>query len=193
MSLEREIPRKRPTRIPDPKRVPKDPLESLFREKLEMEILEATMGFRGGSHRARKPYQVILWSWTASLIDSLLVISLSCFFLLAFSSLMKTPLARTIMQMEMGTGHLLSVVGGLSVAIYMIVLRSFLGFSFGEWACGLKMGSDQEQAATFYSFRVVFRTLLILATGLIVLPVLSLLFRKDLPGKLTGVHLTSIK
>lgn len=191
MALERERPRS--IRIPDTERTPRDPYANLFRENIEMEFLEETMGFRGGSNSSRKPYQVILWSWTASLIDSLLVISLSSFFLLAFSVLMKTPLARTIVQMEMGTGHLLLAVFGLAISTYMIVLRSFLGFSLGEWACGLKMGSDQEQEDLFYSFRVVLRTLLILATGLIVLPVLSLLFRKDLPGSLTGVHLTSLK
>lgn len=191
MSLERlpEIRR----RLPQTDRIPKDPYANLFRDQISLEILEETMGFRGGSNPSRKPYQVILWSWTASVIDSLLVVSLSCFFLLSFSLLMKAPLAKTIVQMELATGHLLAVVFGLSVAIYMIVLRSFLGFSFGEWACGLRMGSEQERAHRFYSFRVVLRTLLVLATGLVVLPLLSLLFRKDISGKLAGVHLTSLK
>lgn len=180
-------------RIPGQQRVPKDPLANLFREQISSEILEETMGFHGGSNPSRKPYQVILWSWTASVIDSLLVVSLSCFFLLSFSLLMKAPLAKTIVQMELATGHLLAVVFGLSIAIYMIVLRSFLGFSLGEWACGLRMGSDRERADHFYSFRIVFRTLLVIATGLIALPILSLLFRKDIPGKIAGVHLTSLK
>lgn len=73
--------------------------------------------------------------------------------------------------------------------IYMILNRSFLGFTPGEWAYDLRMGSPEDLKKKMYPVRLALRQLLIFSTGLIPLTLMSNLLNKDLAGKVTGLHL----
>jgi hypothetical protein len=83
-------------------------------------------------------------------------------------------------------------LGLLFVAIlqlYMLAARSFFGTSLGEWAFELQVGTNAQQDSNWYPALVVWRSLLVTATGLVVLPLLSLIFRRDLTAYLTGLQL----
>jgi hypothetical protein len=78
-------------------------------------------------------------------------------------------------------------------AFYLIFLRSFLSFTLGEWACGLRLGSPKQRLMSSYIFKVTARTLLIYATGVIIIPALSLITGQDIPGRLLKLPLVSLK
>ena len=71
----------------------------------------------------------------------------------------------------------------------MVISRAFFGCSLGEWAFELKLGRDNEASQGLYPVRVVGRILLVLATGFVLLPMLSFLFGRDLVGKFCGLSL----
>lgn len=73
--------------------------------------------------------------------------------------------------------------------IYMVVNRAFAGFTPGEWAFDQFCGDSAQMNTLTYVPRLAIRTLLVMATGFVTLPVLSYLFNKDVAGQLTGVVL----
>lgn len=73
--------------------------------------------------------------------------------------------------------------------IYMVVNRSFLGYTPGEWAFDQCCGTEKESEDIFFIPRLAFRSLITMMTGFIVLPVLSYLFNKDVAGLISGVKL----
>ncbi|MCB0393381.1 MAG: hypothetical protein KDD25_02405 [Bdellovibrionales bacterium] len=77
------------------------------------------------------------------------------------------------------------------VNFYLIVSRSFFSSTLGEWAFDLKLGTLKQRKSILYPFKVLTRCLIMTATGLLVLPFLGWIIRKDLLGKLTGTQLTS--
>jgi hypothetical protein len=88
----------------------------------------------------------------------------------------------------------MGVLGLLSLILaYMIMLRVFLGFTVGEWACGLRLGNLKQRLNRFYSLRVVARMIVLLCTGLFTLPALSLLFGRDIPGWIVRLPLISVE
>ena len=76
-----------------------------------------------------------------------------------------------------------------SCFLYLVVSRAFFAMSLGEWALDMQLGSPEQQKSPWYPFWVSWRFAVNLCFGLLLLPLLSLLFRKDLLGALTGLSL----
>jgi len=72
--------------------------------------------------------------------------------------------------------------------LYVIVARSFFGKTLGEWTFDYQMGDNEQVKSTVYPLLVLWRSLVIMGTGVITLPILSILFRKDLASYLTGLQ-----
>lgn len=169
------------------------PATDLFRGK-RVSSFENGTGFLGGPTR-RTGYRLALWSWLASFIDGLILISLSSVFILTFSYLMQANLG-TLLGGVIHNQHralVFAEVFVLAAWIYMITVRSVLGSTIGEWACDIRLGQPQERLRTNYVLRVAWRSTLILLTGLITLPLLSLVVGRDLAGAISGLKLFSLK
>lgn len=155
---------------------------------------DPSAGFHSGPSR-RQGYRLALWSWLASLIDILILVSGSCFFVLLFSFIVQTPVGPLVRGLFHSQHQLLffAEVGVLFGWLYMVSIRTLLGHSIGEWACDLRLGKPRERLQTKYVFKVAFRSTVILLTGVVTLPILSLLVGKDLAGSLSGLRLFSLK
>ena len=91
--------------------------------------------------------------------------------------------------------NLTNVLGVLFLAIiwtYLIFMRIFIGASVGELTCGLRLGQPLQRFQFNYFFKVILRTTLILATGVVVIPVISLLFARDIAGDICGLKIYSL-
>ncbi|MBX2986515.1 MAG: RDD family protein [Bdellovibrionaceae bacterium] len=148
--------------------------------------------FHGGPRR--QGHRLIFWSFMAVLIDALILLSMSCFFLLAFSLIVRSPLGEILR----GSGRWLSPRSFIAVFVacawmYTVSLRVFFGFTLGEWACDLRLGQPTERLRRAYPLKVALRMSLIVGTGLILLPLLSILFGRDLAGRLSGLRMISLK
>ncbi|MGZ3725113.1 MAG: RDD family protein, partial [Pseudobdellovibrio sp.] len=76
--------------------------------------------------------------------------------------------------------------------VYMIMMRVFMGASLGEWSCQLRLGQPVQRIKPTYVLRVVARTTLLLGTGVVVFPILSLILNRDLLGDITGIRIYSL-
>jgi hypothetical protein len=73
--------------------------------------------------------------------------------------------------------------------LYMLTARSFFGASLGEWAFDLQLGTDEEQQKTFFPLLSALRTLVITFTGFVILPIISLLAKRDITRHIGGLQL----
>lgn len=160
-------------------------LKKIFRNRHNLEW-EIGTGFHGGPIGRRKGYRLTMWSLMASAIDALLLIAMSCVFLMVFVKIIKTPVTKGLLE----DFAMIYVIGSW---LYMITTRFFIGSSIGEAACDIRLGKPQERMSSWYFLKVVLRATLVVATGLVVLPFLSLLFGRDIPGTLSGLKLFSLK
>lgn len=199
-----QAPRKReaPAAVPTPVRrrrgpvAPRAPLDiaDVFKNRQTPQF-DQNIGFHGGPSARRKGYRLAAWSWVASTVDTLVLISASCAFLLMFSMIVNIPIGRLLRVASFNQSQFLLFFEVLLVLgwTYLVSVRSLLGFTLGEWACDLRLGQPHERLKSGYAFKVALRSTLILVTGVLPLPVLSLLLGKDLAGSLTGLRLFSLK
>jgi hypothetical protein len=156
-------------------------------------FVDGNTGFRSGSQN-RSGFNLVLWSWMSAFIDTLVLISISCFTLILFSALIKTPAREVlkVLSIESKASEMFLVSFLFSFWAYMIMMRVFMGASLGEWSCQLRLGQPVERIKATYVLRVVLRTTILLATGVITFPVLSLIFKRDLLGDITGIRVYSL-
>ena len=81
-----------------------------------------------------------------------------------------------------------SVFFGVTI-IYYLVTRIFMGCSAGEWAYDQQLGNLADRKDYTYGPLIVVQAIINLATGIIVMPLLSKVFGKDLVGQLIGLEL----
>ncbi len=149
--------------------------------------------FRSGSQN-RSGLQLELWSWMSAFIDALVLTSISCFGLILFSVLMKTPAREMLkfLSIEPNVTEMFLVSFSFSFWAYMIMMRVFMGASLGEWSCQLRLGQPVQRIKPGYVLRVMARTSLLLLTGVVTFPLMSLLFKRDFLGDLTGIRIYSL-
>lgn len=187
--LKREAPRP----LKSPGKIPEAVLDII--EKHSEFGFDQNTGFHGGPSARRKGYKLALWSCLASLIDGLILISLSSFFMMAFALVVKTPLG-AFFQETLQSQHRLWLFAQIFAGagwMYLIAVRAFMGATVGEWACELRLGQPQERLRASYIWRVLWRSTLIVATGVLTLPMVSLLIGRDVAGVLSGLRLFSLK
>jgi succinate dehydrogenase hydrophobic anchor subunit len=162
-----------------------------------LEILESDgdlgTGFRSGSQK-RSGLKLGLWTWLSASIDGLVLVSLSCFFMIAFSFLMKTsPSVLFSFVKNQSTEATIAMLFLVSLWSYLIFMRAFIGASIGEWSCDLRLGEPVQRFNKTYLLRVILRTTLIVMTGIFVLPLISLITKKDIAGLISGVRIYSLQ
>lgn len=169
-------------------------LNNLFKDRKGLQF-EQNTGFHSGPSARRKGYRLALWSWLASFIDALILISASCVFMLVFSMIVKTSVGVLLggIKHNQHQAIFFAEVFFIFGWIYMVAIRSFMGSTIGEWACDLRLGQPHERLQSGYILKVALRSTLILLTGVITLPILSLIFGRDLPGIFSGLRLFSLK
>jgi hypothetical protein len=84
---------------------------------------------------------------------------------------------------------LMFVAGGL---LYVLAARSFLGATLGEWSYEIRVGEHQARKRWFYPALVMWRGMLVAATGFIIFPLISLIAGRDVLKYLTGLELVGV-
>ena len=156
-------------------------------------FVDNSTDFQSGS-QSRSGLQLAFWSWMSAFIDTLVLTSISCFSLIMFSFLMKTS-ARDVFRsisIEPTVTQMFLLSFLFSFWAYMIMMRVFMGASLGEWSCQLRLGQPIQRIKPGYTLRVMARTTILLLTGVVVLPFLSLIFKRDLLGDITGIRIYSL-
>lgn len=165
-------------------------LEStLFPPRLKIQIETGTR--RGAADSPVQNLELSPICLPGLFLDGVVVFALSLIFIVSLLVVTKLDFVSVLMSTKTDAFAQLSfaLLFVCVLEMYMVVARSFFGKTLGEWTFDHQLGTDEENSRVFYPLRVMFRSLVLLLTGLIVLPVLSIIFRKDLAGKLTGLRL----
>ena len=130
-------------------------------------------------------------NFAAATIDAMVVAGIATVFLVCILTITKVNLIGLLTNARTDDATRLHLVL-LTLAVmqmYMLVARAFFGSTLGEWAFEMQLGTDAQQRKAYYPLQVIWRTLITTATGLVVLPLLSFGFRRDIAKYLTGVQL----
>lgn len=170
----------------------RDPLADISFEVPNANIEDSNLGIRrGASDSMIRPLVPVSFNVGAAILDGAIVLALSLIFLVALVTVTGIDVIAVVASAQVDWAAQVSLVV-LYVAVlemFLILSRSFFGKTLGEWTFDMQLGEDQQIDRASYPFKVLFRSLLNLVTGFIALPLLSLIFRKDLAGKASGVRL----
>jgi hypothetical protein len=127
----------------------------------------------------------------SALLDGIVIFALGLVFLVALMTITKVDLATLIFRtgLDVPTKVAFGALFGSVLMMYVVVARSFFGRTLGEWTFDYQMGDDQQHKSATYPLRVLLRSILAVLTGVVVLPLLSLILNRDLLAPLTGLQL----
>lgn len=130
-------------------------------------------------------------SFPSAILDAIVVLALTMIFMTALVSVTKVDVLNLMMnsQQDVTTQGSLVMLYLAVWLMYSVIARSFFGRTLGEWTFDHQLGSTQDQQQALYPLKVVARTLVTLITGIVVLPLVSLLMGQDLAGRISGVQL----
>lgn len=150
-------------------------------------------GLRRSAHDSAPP---ALWkpapvSVASALLDGILVIGLALVFLVTLLVVTKVNLMTVLgnVQQDFTTQLSFALLYLAVMQMYVVVSRSFFGKTLGEWTFDFQMGDEEQIKKGYYPLLVVWRSIVIFVTGVFVLPLLSLICRRDLASYLTGLQL----
>ncbi len=152
------------------------------------------VGFHGGSKK-RSGLKLALWTWLSATIDTCILISVSCFFIVLASFLMKTTPGSLLSLFLKEQNAVVSIATTfLAISwIYLVFMRAFMESTIGEMACDLRLGEPLQRLKLTYILKVMVRTTAIMLTGVVLLPLTSLLLSKDISGELSGLKMYSLE
>lgn len=160
-----------------------DILKSL-NQKRHMDFVETTV-------KQKMEYKKSRPQFFASVLDGMLIVSAFLLSLIVMLSITKVDLFMNLSHPE-SSKMIFVATAGLFLAIhfvYMVVNRAFVGYTPGEWAFDQVCGKPEQMDDLTYIPKLMFRTLLVAATGFVTMNLLSFLFNKDMAGDLSGVAL----
>ena len=130
-------------------------------------------------------------SISAMFLDAMLVLAGSLLCMIILLSVTKADIASTLLSGEPDRAVIAGTIGlfALVTFVYLVANRIFLGATPGEWAYDQRLGIPEDMGTYHYAMSVVIRSLVVILTGLIPLPLLSVIFRIDIAGILSGTQI----
>lgn len=135
--------------------------------------------------------QPVAAHWGAGFLDAMVVAGISTLLLVCILAITHVNLLGMLSHAKTNgaTRIHLALLFMAVLHMYLLTARSFFGVSLGEWAFELQLGTEKQQKSMFFPLLVAWRMLINMITGLVVLPFLSMIVRRDLAKYLTGLQL----
>lgn len=130
-------------------------------------------------------------AFPSAFLDGIVVFALSLVFLVALMTITQVDLAALVFRagLDVPTKAAFFALFVSVMLMYVVVARSFFGRTLGEWTFDFQMGDDQQHKSAMYPLRVLFRSFLIVLTGVFLLPLMSFVLNRDLLAPMTGLQL----
>lgn len=130
----------------------------------------------------------------SAILDTLVSVGLGCVLLAVALSITNVNLLALLENTQtdretIAALAILFVAGGL---LYVLAARSFMGATLGEWSYEIRVGEEKSRTRWFYPALVMWRGVLVAATGFIVFPIISMIAGKDVLQYLTGLELVGL-
>lgn len=138
-------------------------------------------------------YQEMSSSFASAIIDAFIVLGLASLFVVSLVALTGVDIFAMLSSRELSGRTMLELsllYAGVTL-FYFMLSRGMFGSTLGDWAFDVQLGSEKERAHIMYPFQVIFRTFVILVTGIVMVPICSMAFGKDLAYYFSGLKLYS--
>lgn len=138
-------------------------------------------------------FKEVAVSFASAVIDFFIILGLASLFVVSLVAITQVDLVKmlTSQQMSFRTSLDLAFLFSGVALIYYMIARGFFGSTLGDWAFDVQLGSEDDRVHLMYPFQVLFRSFLIILTGLILVPLVSLGFGKDMAYYFSGLKLYS--
>lgn len=134
-------------------------------------------------------------SISAGFLDGMLISAFFLLSLIAMLAITKIDLIANISQPDpqyLIYWATLSLLGAIQL-IYYVSCRAFLGCTPGEWAFDQRCGSELQLASSTYVLRVAARSIINVATGFVLMTIISQILRFDVLAAVTGTQIQKQK
>ncbi len=138
-------------------------------------------------------YKEVALSAASAIIDFAVILGLASLFVVSLVAFTKVDIILMLTNSQMSTRTMIEL-GALYLGVtlfYFMLARGLYGSTLGDWAFDVQLGSEKERNHMMYPFQVLFRTFIILVTGIILVPLASFGFGKDLAYYFSGLKLYS--
>ncbi|QLY26012.1 metalloendopeptidase [Bdellovibrio sp. KM01] len=141
--------------------------------------------------QTKEEYKSTVFSFSAGLLDGMLVMAASLLCLILLVSIARIDLVANLTQPDENYFVYLAIVSIFACVsfVYLSLNRIFMGATPGEWAFDQRVGTPADLVSGMFCLKVAARSALVIATGFIVFPILSALMNKDYAGQITGARL----
>lgn len=131
----------------------------------------------------------------SAVLDSLVAVGFGCVLLAVSLAITNANLLALLENSQTDSATIASLVflfvsGGL---LYVLGARSFMGATLGEWSYEIRAGRAEARTRWFYPLQVLWRGLLVAATGFVLFPIISAIAGQDVLKYLTGLELVSVE
>lgn len=134
------------------------------------------------------------YDFSAIVLDTMLLIAgfLTCLIVLLMVTKVDLVASFTETESAATLGGSLAALFLFLTWIYLIVHRIFLGATPGEWVFDRRLGKIEDMGTFKFVGQVFARATIVILTGVIFVPLASLIMNKDLLGKWLGLELHQI-
>lgn len=130
-------------------------------------------------------------SISAGFLDTMLITAFFLLSLIAMLAVTKIDLIANLSQPDpqyLIYWATLSLLGAIQI-IYFVLCRAFLGCTPGEWAFDQRCGNELQLASSTYVLRVTARSIINVATGFVLMTIISAIVRFDVLAAITGTQI----
>ncbi len=127
----------------------------------------------------------------SAILDGIVVFALSLVFMVALMTITGVDLASLVFRAGLDVPTKMAFFALLVsvLLMYVVVARSFFGRTLGEWTFDYQMGDDQQHKSAVYPLQVLLRSVFVVLSGIVLLPLLSAILQRDLLSPMTGLQL----
>jgi|GEM_PF-2459262 len=139
----------------------------------------------------QKQFREVPASFASALIDGIVTLGITALFVVGIILLTDINLVKLLRTdaIMLRTGlEILGLYFGVT-AVYYMISRSLCGSSLGDWAFDIQLGSEDQRMHMMYPLQVFFRVVVVLLSGIILVPLISIGFGKDIAEKFSGLKL----
>jgi hypothetical protein len=168
-----------------------DEILKTLNHKRRYEFAEKGRAHQQAEETTEVLFQNSKWEFAASMLDLMLVTAGTLLCLIVLLMVTKVDLYANITRPDsagMVYLSLIALVAGVSW-IYLVTNRIFLGFTPGEWVFDQRLGRPEEQTHALYAVKLVARATLVILTGFVIFPILSVALSRDVLGRMLKLEL----
>ncbi len=135
--------------------------------------------------------QAVKWDFSPFIIDLMMVLAMFLFAFVVSMAITEVDIYNFMANINLAAENNLVIPSILLIMMfsYLTLCRIFTGATLGEFVFDLQLGTTGDYFNYNYSLKLLYRTVIILLTGVILLPLLSMILRNDIAGKISKLNL----